>query len=647
MDRLSSVNLLPGIGPKRAIAYNAAGITTIGGLLEYYPRDYINLNLRYAISECPYEENVCVRAMLTKKIPAVRLKNKLNITKAVIEDDTGKADVSVFNIPGFFDRFKIGEHYIFYGRAKTFGGRLGISNPRVFDPDTTGLIPVYPSVSGVSQDRIIENIKTAILRINLTDFIDGLSLEEYGLVSLADALKNIHFPVDATSNEAAKRRLAFNEVYSYRKKLAEIKAELKSVQSLKMSKKSAAMEEYYDELPFEMTASQKKAISEIIDDMTDDSPMNRMLCGDVGSGKTAVAAAACVLTYANGYQSAFMAPTEILARQHYSTLEKLLSPLGIKTACVIGALSAKEHREILEKISSGEIDVAIGTHALIADKAEFKNLALVITDEQHRFGVRQREKLAKKGDNPHRLIMSATPIPRTMAMMLYGDLDISNLTDMPLGRKPIETFAVTDKLRDRAYNFIKEQIKSGRQAYIVCARIDDNEDDYSSVESYAENLRANAFSGYNIGTLHGRLSPEESAEIMGGFISGDTQILVSTTVIEVGVDVPNATVILIEDAELFGLSQLHQLRGRVGRSIYQSYCILMTANPTAEVRERLKYLSETSSGVDIAMYDLERRGAGDFLGIRQSGFNQFRFASYITLELLKDVDNYIEKTIDK
>jgi ATP-dependent DNA helicase RecG len=583
--------------------------------------------------------------MLTKKIPAVRLKNKLNIAKAVIEDETGKADVSVFNIPNFFDRLKIGENYIFYGRAKAFGGRLSVTNPRVFDPDTTGLIPVYPSVSGVSQDRIVENIKTALTRVAINDFIDDESLVEFGLIGYSDALKFIHFPSDKEENESAKRRLAFNEVYYYRKKLAEIKAEFKSSSGQRMKKQAAIMEKFYAELPFEMTDSQKKAISEITADLTGNAPMNRMLCGDVGSGKTAVAAAACVLAFANGYQSAFMAPTEILARQHFSTLEKLLSPLGIKTACVIGALSAKEHRETLEKIAAGEIHVAIGTHALIAERAEFCNLALVITDEQHRFGVRQREKLVSKGDNPHRLIMSATPIPRTMAMMLYGDLDISNLTDMPKGRKTIETFAVTDKLRDRAYTFIKEQIDAGRQAYIVCARIDENEDDYNSVESYAENLRENAFRDYKIGTLHGRLTAEQSAEIMGNFISGETKILVSTTVIEVGVDVPNATVILIEDAELFGLSQLHQLRGRVGRSSHQSYCILMTANPTAEVRERLKYLSETASGVDIAMYDLERRGAGDFLGTRQSGFNQFRFASLVTLELLKDVDKYIEKTL--
>ncbi|MDR0986737.1 MAG: ATP-dependent DNA helicase RecG [Ruminococcus sp.] len=644
MDRLSPINLLPGIGPKRAISYNAAGIDTIGGLLEYYPRDYINLNLRYDILQCPVEENVCISAMLTKKIPAVRLRNKLNITKAVIEDETGKADVSVFNMPTFFDKLEVGESYIFYGRAKSFGGRLQVSNPRVFDKDTTGFIPVYPSVSGVTQDRIIENIKTALSRITINDFIDEQSLAEFNLIGLSDAVNRIHFPSDKEENEAAKRRLAFNEVYVYRKKLAEIKAEFKTAAGRKMKKDAKIMEKFFGLLPFELTASQKKAISEVTADLTGDSPMNRMLCGDVGSGKTAVAAAACVLCYANGYQSAFMAPTEILARQHFSTLEKLLTPLGIKTACVIGALSAREHRETLEKIAAGEIHVAIGTHALIADKAEFCSLALVITDEQHRFGVRQREKLADKGGNPHRLIMSATPIPRTMAMMLYGDLDISNLTDMPSGRKPIETFAVTDKLRDRAYSFIKEQIEAGRQAYIVCARIDENEDDYNSVESYAENLRNGSFAGYNIGTLHGRLTAEQSAEIMGNFINGKTQILVSTTVIEVGVDVPNATVILIEDAELFGLSQLHQLRGRVGRSVYQSYCILMTANPTAEVRERLKYLSETASGVDIAMYDLEKRGAGDFLGTRQSGFNQFRFASYITLELLKDVDKYIEKS---
>jgi ATP-dependent DNA helicase RecG len=373
--------------------------------------------------------------------------------------------------------------------------------------------------------------------------------------------------------------------------------------------------------------------------------MNRMLCGDVGSGKTAVAAAACVLAHANGYQSALMAPTEILARQHYNTLEKLLSPSGIKVVCLLGAQTAKEQSLIREQIAEGAADVAVGTHALISDRAAFSKLGLVIADEQHRFGVRQREKLAGKGDNPHRLIMSATPIPRTMAMMLYGDLDISYLTDMPNGRLPIETFAVTDKLRERAAHFIKEQLDKGHQGYIVCPRIEDNDDDYSSAVSYADNLRTGSFAGYSVGLLHGKLSADETAAVMNDFLNGSIQLLVTTTVIEVGVDVANATVILIENAELFGLSQLHQLRGRVGRGNAQSYCILMTGNATPEVRERLKMLSSTASGYDIARYDLEHRGAGDFLGVKQSGFAHFRFADRFTLEFMEMVDNAVKDAL--
>jgi ATP-dependent DNA helicase RecG len=640
-DRLVT---LPGIGAKRADAYAAAGIHTVRELINYYPRDYINLNLRFSILSCPVDENVCIKAMLTKKTPAVRLKSKLNITKALVEDETGKADISVFNMPRFFDRFEIGKEYLFWGRAKLFGSRLTISNPRVFPADTVGLFPVYSNIAGLTGDRIADNIKTALISVEIPDFLSEEQLLKYDLIGLSQALNNIHFPKNADEIEPAKKRLAFNELFTYREELARRRAENLTLASVKMEKRGQAMENFYNALPFEMTGSQKTSISEIMADMCKGSPMNRMLCGDVGSGKTAVAAAACVFAYANGYQSAFMAPTEILAKQHFSTLNNILSPLGIKVAMLIGAMSAREHREIQEKIASGEINVAVGTHALIADKAQFLKLALVITDEQHRFGVNQREKLASKGDNPHRLIMSATPIPRTMAMMLYGDVDISYLTDMPLGRKPVETFAVTDKLRDRAFGFIEKQLIDGRQAYIVCARIDDNEEDYKAVKSYAEELENGAFADYSIGVLHGQLSSEESTGIMGDFIAGKIQILVSTTVIEVGVDVPNATVILIEDAELFGLSQLHQLRGRVGRSDLQSYCILMTSNPTDEVKERLKLLSSTHDGMTVAAYDLKQRGAGDFLGTRQSGFNQFRFAEFMTQELIQNAD---EAVMDK
>jgi ATP-dependent DNA helicase RecG len=640
-DRLVT---LPGIGAKRADAYAAAGILTVDELINYYPRDYINLNLRFSILSCPVDENVCIKAMLTKKTPAVRLKSKLNITKALVEDETGKADISVFNMPRFFDRFEIGKEYLFWGRAKVFGNRLTLSNPRVFPADMVGLFPVYSNITGLTGDRIADNIKTALSSVEITDFLSEDQLQKYNLIGLSEALSNIHFPKNADEIEPAKKRLAFNELYSYREELAKRRAENLSLESIKMEKRGQEMESFYNALPFEMTGSQKTGVSEIMADMCKGSPMNRMLCGDVGSGKTAVAAAAAVFAHANGYQTAFMAPTEILAKQHFNTLNSILSPLGIKVAMLIGAMSAKEHRDIQERIASGEINVAVGTHALIADKAEFASLALVITDEQHRFGVNQREKLAAKGDNPHRLIMSATPIPRTMAMMLYGDVDISYLTDMPLGRKPVETFAVTDKLRDRAFGFIKKELNEGRQAYIVCARIDDNEEEYKAVKSYAEELKSGAFADCTIGVLHGQLSSEESTEIMGDFIAGKTQILVSTTVIEVGVDVPNATVILIEDAELFGLSQLHQLRGRVGRSDLQSYCILMTSNPTEEVKERLKLLSSTHDGMTVAAYDLKQRGAGDFLGTRQSGFNQFRFAEFMSQELISNAD---EAVMDK
>jgi ATP-dependent DNA helicase RecG len=644
------LTLLPGIGAKRAALYNAAGIETLGDLLGHFPRDYINLTNVLGIADCPTDEYVAVRGMLTKKTPAVRIRNKLNISKAVLEDATGSAGIAVFNMPHFLDRFEIGKDYIIYGKLKEFAGKKSFQNPRIFDPEeVSGYVPVYPAVNGILHDRIAANIKTALSLAEFSDPLDPEFLSEYDLLEEQDAYLLIHAPKCNDDIEKARDRLAFDELYNFRLRFYKAKFEQGERPGIVMRRKHKQMERFLRGLPFEMTDSQKSSVAVIIDDLCGGKSMHRMLCGDVGSGKTAVAAAACAFAFANNYQSAFMAPTEILARQHFKTLEALLSPLGIAVTCLTGALSSAEHKHLTAAIADGSVHVVVGTHALFSDSVTFHALALVITDEQHRFGVRQREKLAAKGDNPHRLIMSATPIPRTMAMMVYGDIDISYLTDMPKGRKIIETFAVTDELRDRAYGFIKKQLDGGRQGYIVCARIDDNDDEINAVESYAVTLSSDSgvFRDYNIGLLHGRLSPDETAEIMSDFIKGDIQLLVSTTVIEVGVDVPNATVILIEDADLFGLSQLHQLRGRVGRSEHQSYCILMTANPTPEVRERLKMLSATPNGYDIARYDLSRRGAGDLFGFRQSGFANFKFPDRITPELVINVDVAVSETLGR
>jgi ATP-dependent DNA helicase RecG len=641
MNIYNNIDYISGIGRNRAALYAKADIYTVGDLLSFYPKQYINLNARVKIADCVNDENVCIKATLIKKHAPQPIRIGLNLSKATFEDETGKITAALFNDPYTLGRCEVGKEYLIHGKIKVDNYRTQLNLNRVFPADAAGLSPVYSSVKGITPTMVYLNITTVLPLVTFEDFLTREELQKYGLIDLQSAMNCIHFPKTIEDMEAAKRRIAFDELYSYRAELAKRHAENKALESVKMKKRGQQMEAFYNALPFDMTGSQKTAVAEVMDDMCKGSPMNRMLCGDVGSGKTAVAAAACVFAYANGYQSAFMAPTEILAKQHFVTLEKLLSPLGIKIALLIGALSAKEHREIQDKIASGEINVAVGTHALIADKAEFSSLALVITDEQHRFGVRQREKLASKGDNPHRLIMSATPIPRTMAMMLYGDHDISYLTDMPKGRKSVETFAVTDKLRDRAYDFIKKQIDEGRQAYIVCPRIFESKDDYNSVINYAEKLRDGAFSGYRIGVLHGMLSSDESSQIMGDFINGNIDLLVSTTVIEVGVDVPNATIILIEDAELFGLSQLHQLRGRVGRCELQSYCILVTSNPTDEVKERLKLLSSTHDGMTVAAYDLQKRGAGDFLGTKQSGFKQFKFAECVTPELMQKAEEAV------
>ena len=410
--------------------------------------------------------------------------------------------------------------------------------------------------------------------------------------------------------------------------------------------KNTPINEFNESLPFTLTDSQLLAIKECTQNMCENSPMNRLIQGDVGSGKTAVAAACCYFSHKNNFQSALMAPTEILANQHFNTLTEFLSPLGVKCCLLTGSLTPKQKSSIKKEISRGTYSVIVGTHALVQQTTVFKNLGLVITDEQHRFGVNQRATLAQKGNNPHTLVMSATPIPRTLALMIYGDLDISVLNELPKGRQPIETYAVTGKLRERAFNFIKQQLNQKRQAYIVCPAIDENENELKSVKSYAEKISKTSFKDYKIGLLYGKLSALEKDEIMSEFKDGKIDLLVSTTVVEVGVDVPNATVMLIENAERFGLSQLHQLRGRVGRGKYKSYCILVTDNVTEESKKRLKVLSKTSDGFVIAKQDLALRGPGDFFGNRQHGLPELKIASMSEdLDVLKDAQKIAEEIL--
>lgn len=643
MKMTDKITALSGVAAKRAVLYNKLGIETVGDLIEHFPKSYTDYSETVKIADAPINEQAVIKGFVTKKIPAARIRQGLVLYKVIVDDGSDTLTVVLYNNRFAYEALELDKEYRLFGRISGGFTRKEMNTPQVIAADETRLIrPKYALTEGLSPQMVITNMTEALRCVSeqVEEFIPDDIRHKYELCTEEYALRNIHFPESAHAAEISRRRLGFDELLVMQCAMGLLRDRSREVTGCPM--KPVDIGEFERSLPFEMTGAQKRACGEIFKDMCGITPMNRLVQGDVGSGKTAVAAAACWFAYKNGCQSALMAPTEILARQHYATLKNFLEPLGINVGCLTGSMTQKQKNEIKAQLKSGDINVITGTHALISESTEFDRLGLVITDEQHRFGVNQRKLFAMKGEKPHKLVMSATPIPRTLSLIIYGDLDISIINELPKGRQPVETYAVTGKLRSRALGFVKKELDAGRQGYIVCPMIDetDGNSELQAAKAYAEKIAAGELKGYTVGLLHGKMLPGEKDAVMADFKEGKIQLLVSTTVIEVGVDVPNATVIMIESSDRFGLSQLHQLRGRVGRGQYKSTCILLTDNATEETRARLKIMSSLHDGFAIAEEDLKMRGGGDFFGSRQSGLPPLKVADlYSDRQLLGDSSN--------
>lgn len=623
------VRYLKGVGPKTAERFEKLGILTLSDLLCYYPRRYLDFSKPYSIAEAPADTECVVKAEVFAKPGGRILPGGRRMERITAGDDVSSLEITWFNNPYAAQKLELGQEYYFQGIVTGGMLRRQMVNPQVRTDAQVKSSPfeaVYPQTEGLTSSAIAKCVRQLLPHAELLpDPLPPEMLKKYRLLSKADAVRAIHCPATEEEAFAARRRLIYEELLVLQLGIGRMKNHGAASTGAPMKKADASP--FWESLPFSPTGAQRRAVEEILTDMSGETSMNRLLQGDVGSGKTLVAAAAIWACIRAGYQAALLAPTEILASQHAENLNRLLSPFGMRVALLTGGMKAAARRTTLAAIRDDEADLIVGTHAILSEGVEFARLGLAVVDEQHRFGVRQRGLLAEKAANPHLLVMSATPIPRTLGLLMYGDLDISILDELPPGRKPVKTRCITGKKRADLYGFLDREIDSGRQVYIVCPAIEDaGGSGLNAVKSYYEDIAKAYLPDRRVGLMHGKLKPKEKAEVMDDFKSGRLDALVSTTVIEVGVDVPNATVMVIENAERYGLSALHQLRGRVGRGAAESWCFLVSDNASESVQKRLKFLCSTSDGFAVAQYDLETRGPGDFFGSRQHGLPTLQIA---------------------
>ena len=643
MARLSDpITILKGIGPAKAKQFAQLNILTLGDLICHFPRGYEDRTKLVPIEKLEVDVPGCFRAMVMNSPRTTHIRKGLDITKVQVADSTARLNLTFFNSKYAAEQLQYGREYIFYGAVSGDFIGYNMTNP-VFESlesapvVTRRVLPIYPLTAGLTNAAVLKAVRQALAVCDPpAEILPASVRERYGILPAERAYCAIHEPQSMAEAELAKKRLIFEEFFVFSAGLALLRA-------ARAEKKCRAYQDrdlsgFYAALPFTLTGAQRRAVEDILRDLGRGAPMNRLVQGDVGSGKTMVAAAAAYCAAKNGRQTALMAPTEILAEQHYESLTRLFAPLGIRTALLTGSQTPKQKRQVREAIAAGEVELAVGTHALFSQATAYRDLGLVITDEQHRFGVGQRSALSAKGQDPHLLVMSATPIPRTLALLMYGDLEVSILDERPPGREDVDTFLVGESYRARINAFIRKQVAEGHQCFVVCPAVEENEElGMKSATVWAETLQNTVFPDLRIALLHGQMKGAEKEAAMASFARGEADVMVATTVIEVGVDVPNATLMVIEDADRFGLSQLHQLRGRVGRGRAKSYCILTSRNRNPETVQRLKALCRTTDGFKIAEEDLKLRGPGDFFGSRQSGLPTFRVASLsLDMQTLKD-----------